>query len=484
MNDTPHHDPYWQFIARRFRRKRLGVVALYVFILFCAVAVFAPFLASSKPIVVRYDGTWYFPLFRYLFFSGFYTKNLDIFFNILIFIVPLIGLAYLFKASKAVFTLLGVLPFILFVYLQFNPVKDPASDQFLAQAHQAALKTSSQKEINSWPFELKYMNKYARLNLVVQQILRQQFNQRMEPYAEAYSKALEHRLNKPGPFPLPTLWQQQLDYENTVKDPQFFIDRRAWIEAQEKKINFMLMSLLSHFHWEDDAGGDDLLNQLVPWWDLTRINRKDMVSALIFGTRISLVVGITSVLLALLIGIPIGAFAGYYGGTSDIVVSRLLEIWEAMPTFFMLLMVVAITQSKTVFLVIAVIGLFGWTGFSRYVRGEFFKQRNLAYVEACRAQGFNDRYIMFSHLLPNAIPPVLTLLPFAVMGAITTEAGLSFLGLGEEGSCSWGVLMDEGRIAFPGEAYLLWPPAIVLTVLLIAIALIGDSLRDALDPKL
>ena len=90
---------------------------------------------------------------------------------------------------------------------------------------------------------------------------------------------------------------------------------------------------------------------------------------------------------------------------------------------------------------------------------------------------------MFVHILPNAIPPLLTLLPFAIMGAISSEAGLSFLGLGEEGSCSWGVLMDEGRTAFPGESYLLWPPVIVLTILLIAIALAGDALRDAMDPR-
>ena len=155
-----------------------------------------------------------------------------------------------------------------------------------------------------------------------------------------------------------------------------------------------------------------------------------------------------------------------------------------MPSFFMLLMVVAITQSKSIFLVVAVIGIFGWTGFARYIRGEFLKQRNLPYVEACRAMGFRDARIVFSHILPNAVPPLLTLLPFAVMGAITSEAGLSFLGLGEEGSCSWGVLMDEGRTAFPGESYLLWPPALMLTILLVAVALVGDALRDALDPKL
>ena len=155
-----------------------------------------------------------------------------------------------------------------------------------------------------------------------------------------------------------------------------------------------------------------------------------------------------------------------------------------MPTFFMLLLVISMTQSKSIFIVIAVIGLFGWTGFARYVRGEFFKQRKMSYVEACKALGFGDIYTMFTHILPNAIQPVIILLPFAVMGAITSEAGLSFLGLGEVGSASWGVLMDEGRSAFPAETYLLWPPAVLLTVLLIAVALLGDVLRDLLDPRL
>ncbi|MFI5344665.1 MAG: ABC transporter permease, partial [Chlamydiales bacterium] len=256
-----------------------------------------------------------------------------------------------------------------------------------------------------------------------------------------------------------------------------------WLEEQAKKADWMVMPLVRPFHWEDDAGGEQALNQYLPWWDLTRINRKDLVAALIFGVRISLVVGFLAVGLSLLLGIPIGAFAGYYGGVFDIIVSRLIEIWESMPVFFMLLLVVAVMQSKSIFIVIAVIGIFGWTGFSRYIRGEFFKQKGLGYVESCKSIGYHDSRIIFRHILPNASPPLLTLLPFAIMGAITAEAGLSFLGLGEEGSCSWGVLMDEGRSAFPGEAYLLWPPAIFLTILLVAIALIGDALRDHLDPK-
>ena len=335
---------------------------------------------------------------------------------------------------------------------------------------------------------LNRLTPYAKLNLVLryQQYLAQQKR------FQIYEKDYEHYVKRLGQTNLlfPTLWnlsyQQELEIEKngSPAEIQYLHDRRAWLEQQLPLLKHEIMPFVRPFHWEDDAGGDQPLNHLVGWWDLTRINRKDMVSSLIFGVRISLSVGLLAIGLALLIGIPVGAFAGYYGGKLDLIVYRLIEIWESMPTFFMLLMVVAFLQSKSIFLIIAVIGLFGWTGFSRFIRGEFFRQKELLYVEACRALGYPDRRIIFSHLLPNAIPPLLTLVPFAIMGAITSEAGLSFLGLGEEGSNSWGVLMDEGRSAFPSESYLLWPPAILLTILLVSIALVGDSLRDALDPKL
>jgi peptide/nickel transport system permease protein len=491
----PKQYSYWTHIFLQFIKKPLGVAGLLLVCIYCIVGVYAPFLASSKPFFVYWNGIWYFPLFRYLFYSGFFTKNLDIFFNLLLVILPIfIVTAWLFprnKWKKYVLWMVVAIQFIGFAWLISFPLQDPSVDLSLIHARQLALRNNP---LPDWNFDLQYMTPYAQLNLLIRQKILREQNERLEQKIGAKANSL------------PTLWAKEQEREaqdiarinETLQkmpadDPntaivqaqlRYLTERRLWIHEQIPRLRYMLMPFFRPFHWEDDAGGDQHFNQQVPWYELTRINRKDLAAALIFGVRVSLVVGITAVSLALAIGIPIGAFAGFYGGNWDILVSRLLEIWESMPTFFMLLMVVAISQTKTIFLVIAVIGIFGWTGFSRYIRGEFFKQRNLAYVEACRSQGFNDSYIMFSHILPNAIPPVLTLLPFAMMGAITSEAGLSFLGLGEEGSCSWGVLMDEGRTAFPGESYLLWPPAILLTILLVAIALVGDSLRDSLDPKL
>ncbi|MBA3815330.1 MAG: ABC transporter permease [Parachlamydiaceae bacterium] len=500
------YDPYWKIIWKQFKKHTLGLTALGVVLLFCLVAIYAPFLASSKPLVVQYNGEWFFPLFRYLFYTGFFTKHLDIFFNVLIFTMPIALIATTLyhqsrKILRVVLISLTSLQVIIFCFFVFSQPHDPSADKLLNEAREQALKTHP---LPNWDFDLKFMSPYARLNL----ILRAQQLQRQQQILKKYSNAFYAFTSKD--LPMPTLWQ--LDYDNEISALKRYQDqieklkavdevgsksylqaeanllymqeRRAWIESQIKLLKYEIMPLLSSFHWEDDAGGSQSLNRVVSLWELSRINHKDLLAALIFGVRISLVVGIMAVSIALAIALPIGSYAGFYGGKLDIVVSRLLEIWESMPTFFMLLMVVAIMQNKSIFLVILVIGLFGWTTFSRFIRGEFFKQRHLSYVEACRAIGLNDSRIMFSHILPNAIPPVLTLLPFSIMGAITSEAGLSFLGLGEEGSCSWGVLMDEGRTAFPAESYLLWPPALLLITLLIAIALVGDSLRDAIDPKM
>jgi peptide/nickel transport system permease protein len=381
---------------------------------------------------------------------------------------------------------------VVFAYVIYNPAKDPTSDLELIQKRNQALSERSNFFPN-WGFDLQHMSADAKLKHLLKYREQKLQHERLRQYSTEEPQTLFYREYIAGKdknqkkhkmldkLPQTTKSNSILKAENKINYTE---ERFKWLESESQKLQFVLMPPLSHFHWEDDAGGSQSLNQKLPWWELTRINRKDLLAALIFGVRISLVVGFLAVGMALLIAIPIGAMAGFYGGKVDIVVSRLLEIWEAMPTFFMLLMAVAMLQSKSIFIVIAIIGLFRWTGFSRYLRGEFLKQRSLPYVEACFALGYRNSYIMFSHILPNAIPPLLTLLPFAMMGAITSEAGLSFLGLGEEGSCSWGVLMDEGRSAFPGESNLLWPPAALLTTLLVSIALVGDALRDTFDPKM
>lgn len=440
----------------RFLRSPLGLLGLIIVFIYFVFAIYAPFLAASKPLVVEWNGGWYFPLFRSLFFQGTYPKAVDIFFNILIFTFPL-------ALVTRRYLIVALLQLGLFSWLWFFPIGDPASNPELAQQRQAAVQSGKK---GGWDFDISFLNDYGKLNLLTESLRLKKHDERIKSLTPEGQKNYT-----------PYLIQNE-QYQNY---PVYLQQKNQWLGKQ--KMGFILWPLFREFNWQDDAGGDQQLNQQLPWWEVTRINRKDLVASLIFGIRISLMVGLLSVAISFFIGVPIGALAGYYAGRTDMVICRLLEIWEAMPAFFMLLLVVAITQSKSIFLVIAVIGLFGWTSFSRYIRGEFFKERSLPYVEACTVMGFSPSYTMFKHVLPNAIPPLLTLIPFAILGAISAEAGLSFLGLGEEGSTSWGVLMDEGRQAFPGESYLLWPPAILLTILLIAIALVGDTVREVLDPR-
>lgn len=485
-------ETYWTTVWQRYSKSLLGKVALFIIFLFIAMAVYAPFLASSKPLAISYNGEIYFPLFRYLFYQGFFTKYLDIFFNLLMFTLPVaLFLLIVLRRHRYLqyITLAAAVAtqILLFLYLILHPIQDPAFNQHLYNEMQTLVQ---KKESPTWQSHVEHLSNYEKLNLTLRHHQQHaQFERLKESIKEGHSTLWELRKNNEEAEIahlkklISTSIKESPELLQAQNSLQYLADKKKWLQSQESLIQWQIMPLIRPFHWEEDAGGSQSLNAKILFFDLTRINRKDLGAALIFGTRISLVVGFLAVFLSLLIGLPLGAFSGYYGGNFDIVVCRLMEIWEAMPTLFMLLTVVAIIQSKSIFLIIAIIGLFGWTSLSRYMRGEVFKQRNLSYVEACHAIGLPNRTIIFSHILPNAIPPILTLIPFDIMAAITSEAGLSFLGLGEEGSCSWGVLMDEGRSAFPYESYLLWPPAILLTVLLVSIAIVGDTFRDAIDPK-
>lgn len=433
----------------------IAIIAAFIILLYVLAGIYAPLLTSGKAIVAVYDGQLYFPLFRFLFFQGYFTKVIDLFFNILMFTFPIMLLGFINRS----FFYFGLgAQIIAFIFLLISPIKDPNTDPNLV------LKRKESKGISS----LDVLSDKGKVDLLID-----------------HRRLREHHLRLKEYLPESLLYTPfQIKADILSKDPEGLKALDQWYRENDPKLTFVLFPFFKEFHWEEDAGGDERMNRQLPWWELTRINHKDLISALIFGIRISLTVGILSILISLAIAIPVGAIAGYYAGFTDIVVSRILEIWEGMPTFFMLLLIVAITQSKSIFLIISVIGLFGWTSFSRYIRGEFFKERNLPYVEAGKVFGFSDSYLIYKHILPNAIAPLVTLLPFAILGAISAEAGLSFLGLGEENTPSWGTLMDEGRNAFPGQSYLLWPPAILLTVLLVSIALIGDALRDYLDPRL
>jgi peptide/nickel transport system permease protein len=185
-----------------------------------------------------------------------------------------------------------------------------------------------------------------------------------------------------------------------------------------------------------------------------------------------------------MIGITLGALAGYYGGKFDLALYRLVEIFMAIPVLF-LLIVAAGVLPRNIYVMMVLIGCVGWTGAARFTRAEFMKLRNQDFVQAAKALGLPLRSILFRHMLPNGVTPVLVDASFAVAAAILAEATLSYLGLGPEGQPSWGKLLSSAT----GEtgAFIWWLaifPGLAIFFTVLAYNMLGEELRDAIDPKL
>ncbi len=210
---------------------------------------------------------------------------------------------------------------------------------------------------------------------------------------------------------------------------------------------------------------------------------RDLLAGLVHGSRISLSVGFVAAGIALLIGIVLGSLAGYYGGTVDIVIMRFVEIMMTLPTFFLIITIVAIYGSSILY-IMAAIGFTSWTGDAKLIRGEVLKVRNMEYVTAANSIGLPNRQIIFRHVIPNAIAPVLVSGAFAIAGAILTEAALSFLGFGVAATTvTWGSLLNEARSA-SNAWWLAIFPGVMIFIAVVTYNLIGEGLRDALDPRL
>ncbi len=212
---------------------------------------------------------------------------------------------------------------------------------------------------------------------------------------------------------------------------------------------------------------------------------RDVFVRLVHGARVSLAVGFVSVGLATLIGLLIGASSGYFGGWIDMALSRIVEIMICFPTFFLILTIIAIMDKRSILNIMLVIGLTGWTGVARLARGEVLKQKSLDYVTSAQALGAGNFRIIFRHILPNAIAPVLVNVSFGIAGAILTESGLSFLGFGvAPPTATWGELLNQARSAPLINWWLVLFPGVAIFFGVVAYNLVGEGLRDAMDPRL
>lgn len=367
---------YWAETWVRFRRKRLSMIAFYFVIFLAIIAIGAPMIVGTKPIVCHYKGGTYFP------FVGYYKEQWE---------------------NPA-------------VRFQFDgPVE------------------MKQQDPNSW----------AVWPLIYD-----------DPYRRVREGEVEGRPQNPYQGYRPEVSESEVAKESPPGDKDEEVPASAICAPS----------------WRHPFG-------------LTSTGH-DVMAKMIHGTKIALLVGFVSMGIAGVIGITLGALAGFYGGWIDMSISRLIEVVMCIPALVLILALMAVIDEPTIWHMMAVIGLTRWTGIARLTRGEFLKLKEMEYVTAAHALGTNQLRIVFRHVLPNALAPVLVPITFGIAAAILLESGLSYLGFGAPPpNPSWGALLQAARanlsmwwlIVFPGGA-------IFLTVL--AYNLIGEGLQESTDPRL
>jgi peptide/nickel transport system permease protein len=211
---------------------------------------------------------------------------------------------------------------------------------------------------------------------------------------------------------------------------------------------------------------------------------RDVLSRMLYGARVSLTVGFVSMGIATAIGIVLGSVAGYRGGVVDATIMRLVDLMLVFPRFFLLLAVLAFLR-PSIWTIMAVIGLTGWMGVTRLVRAEFLALREREFVLWSQSIGASGFRIVWRHILPNAMAPVLVAMTLGIPAAILTESGLSFLGLGVQPPyATWGNILNEGKDAIEIAWWLSFYPGLAILVTVLSYNLLGEGIRDALDPRL
>jgi peptide/nickel transport system permease protein len=451
---------YGQLVWRQFVKKPHAVAGLVFVVFWFLVAIFAPFLASNRPLFYEEPGRparcpllEYLDFWDWVYLAGFVS-----------FLAGLVTWAVLRRrrgvrhysgrigALATVGLMIAAVVACLFIFAA--PRRDPGEKSKYRDAAAAGTATAVFPPIRYAADEIKSYLQFRTWNS------RFDFEERTANIRQTYdNQRLALVQSTGGDNPLPFQAEMRRRGMQDIDDQE-----AADLGKERALVQSANAEMTTHYLGTDGQG-------------------RDVASRMIWGTRTSLAMGFVSVGIALVIGCTLGALCGYFGGKVDMVVMRFVEIIMCFPTFFLILTIVAFYGRSLIVFMVA-FGITGWTGYTRFVRAEFLRLRELDYAVAARALGMGRTRIMFRHLLPNGMTPVLVSATIAVGSAVLTEGGISFLGLGDINAPSWGELINQARSSFQVAGWLVWFPGAAMFLTVLSYNLVGDGLRDALDPKL
>ncbi|WP_158966820.1 ABC transporter permease [Chachezhania sediminis] len=209
---------------------------------------------------------------------------------------------------------------------------------------------------------------------------------------------------------------------------------------------------------------------------------RDILAGILVGGRVTLIVGAVSAVMTIVIGVVVGAFAGFFGGRVDAALMKFTEFFQVLPSLLLAMVLVTIFAPSLTTIIFA-IGVVGWAQIARLTRAEFMRIGNLDYVKAARAAGARDSYLMFRVILPGSLPPIIVSSALVTGASILFEAGLSFLGLGDPNTLSWGLIIGQNQNYLLDAWWTVTCPGMAIFVTVLAISLIGDGINDALNPR-
>lgn len=431
--------------------------------------VFAPFIASSHPFVYRVKGgSLEFPLFRYL-------DAVDV----VLLILAVYGLILISRRAGSALTL-GLFAWPIGVIAWFASVWKLLPSIVLGRIYRPSFGADGFGQVVSWVLLIAF-----HLLLFVGVLALTWF---LVTTTVVLYRSVVRQHRRYGLYGLAVASIVLSAIATIVVKPPDNVVYESYREAEKAQQVDLIVRTVIPYSPNDrlrDRPEEVLRPPSREHWLGTTGYGEDMLSRMLHACRVALAIGLIATSISTLIGIMVGGLMGYYAGRLDLIGMRFLEILEAVPTLILLL-IVTVSFGRNLYLMMVVIGLLSWTADARFIRAEFFRLRNLDFVQAAIAAGLGRTSIIFRHMLPNGIAPVLVNASFGIAGAILLESTLSFLGLGlGPDDPSWGQLLEQARTGSTGfNWWIATFPGLAIFLTVFSYILIGESARDAIDPKL